>query len=254
MKISIITACFNSESFINNTFTSVAVQTYRDIEHIVIDGGSTDSTLNIIDRYRSGLTHVISEPDNGLYDAMNKGVAIASGDIIGILNADDFYANDNVIANVAEVFEDERVDACYGDLEYVDSANTTKVFRYWRSGDYHAERFYNGWMPPHPTFFVRRELYEKFGNFNLALGSSADYELMLRFLLKHEANTVYIPEVLVKMRTGGASNASFLNRLRANIMDRYAWRINGLSPRPWTLYMKPLSKLNQFFRRKNDPR
>jgi len=250
MKISIITVCFNSVSFIQNAILSVASQNYRKTEHILIDGGSTDGTLAIIDRYRSGLAHVITESDNGIYDAMNKGIALASGDIIGILNADDYYAHNNVIALVAAVFEEGRTDACYGDLEYVDTFNPTKVSRYWRSGDYRVERFYHGWMPPHPTFFVRRTLYERYGSFNLALGTSADYELMLRFLLKHGAQAVYIPDVLVKMRTGGVSNASFRNRLRANRMDRLAWRINGLLPRPWTMYMKPLTKLGQFFRRK----
>jgi len=250
MKISIITVCFNSSAFIQNAIRSVSSQGFRDVEHIAIDGGSTDGTLEIISRYRSDLAHVITEPDKGIYDAMNKGIALASGAVVGILNADDFYANENVIAQIATTFEDESVDACYGDLEYVDSILTNKVSRYWRSGDYRPERFYHGWMPPHPTFFVRRSLYEKYGSFNLALGSSADYELMLRFLLKYGANVAYIPEVLVKMRTGGVSNASLRNRLQANRMDRLAWRINGLHPRPWTMYMKPLSKLNQFLRRR----
>jgi glycosyltransferase len=250
MKISIITVSFNNAVTIETTLSSVASQTGDTIEHIIIDGGSTDGTLDIINRYRSGLAHVITESDNGIYDAMNKGISLASGDIIGILNADDFYANDNVIAQIAAVFEDDSVDTCYGDLEYVDTFNTTKVFRYWRSGEYRPEKFFHGWMPPHPTFFARRALYEKYGDFNLALGSSADYELMLRFLLKHGATAVYIPDVLVKMRTGGVSNASFRNRLRANRMDRLAWQINGLPPKPWTMYMKPLSKLLQYFRRK----
>lgn len=252
MKLSIITACYNSASFIKNALTSVASQDYREIEHIIVDGGSTDGTLDIIDRHRSVIARVVSESDHGMYDAMNKGIALATGDIIGILNADDFYSKEDVISSVASVFEDKSVDACYGDLEYVDSTNTSKVYRYWRSGQYKPERFYHGWMPPHPTFFVRRTLYERYGCFNLALGSSADYELMLRLLLKYGAKTAYIPAVLVKMRTGGVSNASLGNRLRANRMDRLAWRINGLHPRPWTMYLKPITKLSQLFRRRTD--
>lgn len=253
MRLSVITVSLNNAATVETTLVSVAGQTFTTIEHIVVDGGSTDGTLEIINRYRAGLAHVLSGADNGIYDAMNKGIALASGDVVGILNADDFYADNNVIAQIASVFENDQVDACYGDLEYVDTLNTSQVSRYWRSGAYRPERFYQGWMPPHPTFFARRELYEKYGNFNLALGSSADYELMLRFLLKHKARTVYIPDVLVKMRTGGVSNASLGNRLRANRMDRLAWRLNGLHPRPWTMYMKPLSKLSQFFRRRTCP-
>lgn len=250
MKVSIITACYNSAAFIQHAITSVASQSYQSIEHIIVDGGSTDGTLEIINQYRPFFSHIISEPDKGMYDAMNKGIAKASGEVVGILNADDFYSNCDVIAQIAALFEDNSVDTCYGDLEYVDTFNTTKICRYWISGYYRAERFYNGWMPPHPTFFARRSLYERHGIFNLELGSSADYELMLRFLLRYGAKTAYIPDVLVKMRTGGVSNVSLKNRLRANRMDRLAWRINQLTPLPWTLYMKPLSKLGQFFRRK----
>lgn len=250
MKTSIITVSFNSATTIEATLLSVARQTDATIEHIIIDGGSTDGTLDIIKSCRSGLSQVITGQDDGIYDAMNKGIALATGDIIGILNADDFYAENDVISRITTIFEEESVDACYGDLEYVDTLQTTKVLRYWRSGDYRPERFYHGWMPPHPTFFARRSLYEKHGTFNLELGSSADYELMLRFLLKYGAKTAYIPDVLVKMRTGGVSNISLQNRLRANSMDRLAWRINDLTPRFWTLHMKPLSKLGQFFRRK----
>jgi len=250
MKISIITVSLNSAATIESTLESVDRQSFSAIEHILIDGGSTDGTLDIIERYRPGVAHVISQPDHGIYDAMNKGIAMATGDVIGILNADDFYVHEQVIAMVAAAFEDESIDVCYGDLEYVDSDDTDKVFRYWKSGTYHPERFYLGWMPPHPTFFARRSLYETHGLFNLDLGSSADYELMLRFLLRYGAQAQYIPKVLVRMRTGGASNASLGNRFKANRMDRRAWRVNGLTPYPWTLFLKPLSKLGQFFIRK----
>ena len=250
MKISVITASFNNVATIEATIRSVQMQSHSPVEHIIIDGGSNDGTLEVIEGYRGNLAMVVSEMDHGIYDAMNKGIALASGDVIGLLNADDFYAGEQVLARVAAVFADPEVEACYGDLEYVAADNTDHVFRYWKSGPYRAKRFYNGWMPPHPTFFVRRSVYERLGGFNTTLGSSADYELMLRFLLKGGVHAAYIPEVLVKMRTGGTSNATLANRVRANLNDRLAWRVNGLRPHPWTLYFKPLSKLGQFFRRR----
>lgn len=177
---------------------------------------------------------------------------MATGDVIGILHADDFYADEKVLARVAEVFEDPSVDACYGDLLYVqdkhdDSNNNFEVVRYWRSGYFNPRKFYWGWMPPHPTFFVRKSVYEKYGLFNLELGTAADYELMLRFLLKHRINCRYISEILVNMRVGGVSNASVSNRLKANRMDRRAWEVNGLKPCPWTIPFKPIRKIPQYF-------
>jgi glycosyltransferase len=214
---------------------------------VIIDGGSTDGTLEILQECRSVLSKVISEPDRGIYDAMNKGLLLAaSGDIIGFLNADDFYASSDVISKVLNIFEDQNVDSCYGDLIYVDPADTDRVVRYWKAGPYNYRRFYWGWMPPHPTFFVRKRVFDKYGYFDLSLGSAADYELMLRFLLRHKVSTSYIPEVLVKMRVGGVSNALLRNRLLANRNDRMAWKINGLKPYPWTLYLKPFSKLGQY--------
>ena len=177
---------------------------------------------------------------------MNKGIAMATGDIVGILNADDYYPSNDVLEKVTEQFKDPTIGACYGDLLYVDAENTEKVVRTWKSGDFEPEKFYWGWMPPHPTFFVRRELYEKFGGFNLGLGSAADYELMLRFLLKNHVKAAYIPEVLVRMRVGGVSNASFANRIKANRMDRKAWGVNDMRPYPWTLIAKPVRKLVQW--------
>jgi glycosyltransferase len=244
-KVSIITATFNSGSTIRDCLDSVKDQGNA-VEHIIIDGGSTDGTLDIVKTYPH-VSRVISEPDQGIYDAMNKGIALASGDVIGILNSDDVYADHDVLTKVARIFSKESVDSCYGDLLYVDPANITKITRIWKSGPFHKENFYWGWMPPHPTFFVRRQVYEKYGKFNLDLGSAADYELMLRFLVKHKISMAYIPEVLVKMRAGGVSNMSLKNRIRANRMDLKAWEVNGLKPYPWTNFLKPLRKIKQYF-------
>lgn len=245
MKVSVITATYNSAATIESTLRSVAAQTYPNVEHIIIDGASKDETLDIVRRYPH-VSRVISERDEGIYYAMNKGISVASGDIIGILNSDDFYNGNNVLSKVVREFESSDTDAVYGDLQYVHPLQTDKITRTWRSGDFRKNKFLYGWMPPHPTFFVRRRLYEDFGHFNTSLRSAADYELMLRFLLKHAARAVYIPEILVKMRAGGMSNASVRNRLRANSEDRLAWKINGLKPYFFTLTLKPIRKITQF--------
>ena len=227
---------------------SVASQSIP-VEHIFIDCGSTDETLDII-KHESPGSRVISEPDKGIYDGLNKGIKIATGEIVGILHADDFYIGPDVLKKVADVFADSRISACYGDLIYVANLHEgekLKVVRYWKSGSYDPKKFYWGWMPPHPTFFVRKEVYEKYGLFNLELGTAADYELMLRFLLKHKISCVYIPEVLVKMRVGGASNISIANRIQANRMDRRAWKVIGIRPNPLTLWLKPARKIHQWF-------
>ncbi|MGR9072531.1 MAG: glycosyltransferase family 2 protein [Gammaproteobacteria bacterium] len=243
--ISIITAAYNAAATLADCLESVAGQGV-DAEHLLIDGGSGDGTLAVVERYRRSLAYVVSEPDRGMYNAMNKGLRRAAGDIVGILNADDFYPNAAVLPKVLEAFSDPAVEACYGDLVYVDGKDPRKVVRYWRAGDCRPGKFYWGWMPPHPAFFVRRSVYEKYGAFDPALGTAADYEIMLRFLLKRRIEAVYLPTVLVHMRTGGVSNASWANRLKANRMDRKAWEVNGLRPYPWTLWAKPLRKLGQW--------
>jgi len=247
LKITVITVVRNNKSCMDDCINSVLSQTYRDVEYIIIDGGSTDGTVNIIRKYEKYIAVWMSEPDHGIYDAMNKGILLATGDVVGILNADDFYSNCNVLSRVRQVFVDKDMASCYGDLEYVDACDLSRVVRIWHSGSYSDKVFFKGWMPPHPTFFVRREIYQKYGTFNPALGTSADYEMMLRLLVKHRISTTYIPEILVKMRTGGQSNASFNNRIKANRMDRLAWNINGLKPDLLTLWIKPIRKIIQFW-------
>jgi glycosyltransferase involved in cell wall biosynthesis len=243
--LSLVTVVRNGVATISDCLASVRKQTMP-VEHIVIDGGSEDGTLDVIRNEGGHVARVISEPDEGIYDAMNKGVRSATGEVVGTLNVDDFYPHDKVLDKVTQVFKDPSVDACYGDLQYVDATDPCRVVRHWRAGRCSKGKFYRGWMPPHPTFFVRRKFYALYGMFNADLGSSADYELMLRLLLKHDVSALYIPEVLVKMRTGGVSNASFSNRLAANRMDRRAWTVNSLKPHPWTIALKPLRKVGQF--------
>ena len=245
MKISIITATYNSAATVNDTLVSIRGQDHPDVEHIIIDGGSRDNTLGIV----SGFPHVakcVSEKDKGIYDAMNKGILLATGDVIGILNSDDIYTGPSVLSKVARAFEDPAVMTAYADLQYVHYDDLDKVIRTWKTGSYRKKNFYYGWMPPHPTFFVRKEVYEQTGLFDLSLRSAADYEIMLRILLKHGIPARYIPGVIVKMRAGGMSNASLWNRLRANKEDRMAWKLNELRPYFFTLYMKPLRKIPQF--------
>lgn len=245
MKISIITATFNSAATIRDTLNSIAEQTYSNIEHIIVDGLSKDNTLEIVRSFPS-VSKIICEKDAGIYDAMNKGLRVATGEVIGILNSDDFYAHKDVISSVVNYFNTIEMDTVYGDLQYVDSLSGQKVVRNWVSKPYNKANFYKGWMPPHPTFFVRRGIYEKYGCFDTNLGTAADYELMLRFLLRYEVSSCYLSELLVKMREGGESNKSWRNRINAHLNDKLAWKRNGLVPKFYTFALKPLSKLPQF--------
>jgi glycosyltransferase involved in cell wall biosynthesis len=247
MKISLITITYNSASTLEDTILSVVNQSYKNIEYIIVDGGSTDGTQVIIEKYKSSIPVFISEKDEGLYDALNKGIRLATGDVIGIIHSDDFYTNNDVIKHVAGTFEKNSADAVYADLYYVNKDDTSKIFRKWKSGTYRHGMFVNGWMPPHPTLFVRKACYDAFGLFNLDLGSAADYEMCLRLIHKHRIRLAYLPEFIIKMRVGGKSNASLTNRLMANQNDRKAWQVNGLKPRFYTLYLKPLRKIAQFF-------
>ena len=247
VSIAIITATLNSEEHIGTCLESLHRQSVRPIQ-VLVDGGSSDGTLAIAKPFHRPGDIMLSEPDHGIYDALNKGIARTKAEVIGVLHADDFYAHQGVIEKVAQAFGDESVDAVYGDLDYVDRQTPEKVVRRWRSGDFKSEKFYWGWMPPHPAFFVRSKFFDQLGGYRLDLGTSADYELMLRFLLVNKLRATYLPGVLVKMRTGGASNVSLTARWNANRMDRQAWRVNELQPRPWTLVAKPLSKFGQWIK------
>ena len=247
MKVSIITVSYNSESTIGDTIKSVISQTYKNIEYLIIDGNSVDNTLNIIKKYNSKIYKIVSENDNGIYDAMNKGINLATGDIIAILNSDDVYSNVNVINNVVEKFKQNSISCLYGDLVYTKKNDLNKITRFWKSGKYINNSFLYGWMPPHPTFFVKREIYLKYGYFRLNLSSAADYEIMLRIIHKNNERVFYFPEILIKMREGGVSNDNLLNRLRANKQDKIAWSINEIKPYFFTLWLKPLRKIHQFF-------
>ena len=247
IKITIITVCFNSIKTIQDTFDSIRAQDYRNIEYIVIDGGSLDGTVDVIQANLDIIDYYISEPDKGIYDAMNKGILAASGDIIGILNSDDFYPNQFIISNVIQSFKKEDCDAVYGDLVYVDEQNIAEIVRYWKAGTYDTTKIKNGWMLPHPTFFVKSSIYKRFGLYNIALKQAADYDMILRLVYKFNIDVVYMPMILVNMRMGGVSNMNLLQRLKANKEDSLAWKNNGLKKPFFLRLKKPLQKIRQFF-------
>jgi len=248
-KISIITIAYNSAETIEATILSVLEQDYPNLEYIIIDGDSKDDTMNIVKKYGDKISIVISEPDQGIYDAMNKGVSAATGDVIGILNSDDFYASKTGLSEVMAVFNSTDIEGLYADLVYVDRENSDKIVRRWKAGQYHPGMFLKGWMPPHPAFFTTSDCYKKYGNYTLELHSAADYELMLRFIHRYRIKLHYLPITLTKMRVGGQSNVSIKNRIKANLEDRKAWEMNGMSAGALTLIRKPLSKVSQFFKK-----
>ena len=221
LLVSVITVCFNSAAYIADALHSVDIQTFQAREHIVVDGASTDATLRIVGEHRQAWRRVVSEPDLGIYDAMNNGLALAQGDVVGFINSDDFYASPDALAKVAKVFADSSVDACYGDLCYVKQDQPDQVVRYWRSSAFQPGLFRTGWCPPHPTFFVRRSVYERLGGFDLGYRMANDIELMARFMEVHRVKTLYLPELLVKMRMGGASNRNWSAVL---LQNREIWR------------------------------
>ena len=249
MRISIITVCLNSADTIGDALESVGRQTFQEVEHIVVDGVSSDGTQGIVSAFSPPVARLISEPDRGLYDAMNKGIVAATGDIIGYLNSDDVYADSDVLQKVVRLFADQNVDACYGDLVYVKQDDLYRVVRYWRSRPYSPGLVERGWMPAHPTFFVRRSILQKLGGFDIRYHYQSDYELMVRLFLKERISAVYIPEVLVRRRTGGHTNRSIQNIVKGNLEAYRACRENGIRVSPLFILQKMVSRLPQFFLR-----
>ena len=246
MKISIITVSYNSDETIETTFQSVANQSYDNIEYIVVDGGSKDGTLDLIEKYAFTISKWVSEPDKGLYDAMNKGIEMATGDVIGLINSDDLFCDNEAIKKVVEVFNsDVNLDSVYADLYYVSQFNTNNIVRKWVTSK--QRKFKYGWHPAHPTFYIKKKVYEQYGLFNLNFKLAADFEIMIRFLEKYKITTKYLKHFLVKMRLGGETNKSLKNIYKQNLECIKAFRENGLSVNP-VLYplFRVLPKFFQF--------
>ncbi len=250
MKISVVTAVYNRADTVRDAIASVQGQTHGDVEHVVQDGGSTDGTLEVVRAAANPATALVSERDGGIYEAINRGIARASGDAIGLMHSDDMFASPHVLERVAEAFTDPDIDGVYGDLQYVSASDPSRVIRHWRSGEYRPERLARGWMPPHPTLYLRREVFDAHGLYDTSLQIAADYDAMLRYLLRGRIRLRYIPQVLVKMRVGGESNRSLERIVRKSREDLAAIRRNGLAGPAGgagVLMFKNLRKVGQFF-------
>lgn len=243
-KISVISACLNSEATIRHAITSVNNQAYSNVEHVFVDGGSSDGTLDIIEALSRRDKQLRSGPDAGIYNALNKGIALATGEIIGFLHSDDFYAHPNVLTAIAEQFADPTICGVYGDLDYVSQSDTGQVLRHWASRPFTRKRLRRGWMPPHPTLYVRKSWYERIGGFDTRYRIAADYDSILKLFNCPGFETRYLPEVLVKMRIGGVSNRSLRNILQKSSEDLAALRRSGVGGIP-TLVAKNLRKVGQ---------
>lgn len=243
MKISIITICFNSERFLEDAIKSVATQDYPDIEYIVIDGASTDGTVDVINRCTDKIDTWISEKDNGIYDAMNKGVQMATGDVVGILNSDDIYNSHDIVSQVANSFVDQSIEAVFGNIYFVSPDNMDKPVRTYSAKGWHPDKFVWGYMPPHPSFFVRRKWYDKLGLYKTDYRIASDYELLIRFLKVNKLKYKYLPLNMVKMRTGGASTKNLKSNIVLNAEILRACRENNLSTNYLKIYSKYFKKV-----------
>lgn len=244
LKISLITVTWNAENTLKRCIESVIAQNYHNIEYIIIDGASTDATNQIISQYKQHIDILVSEPDHGIYDAMNKGINLASGDVVGILNADDWFAGTDILTCVANTFKLFNTDVLYGNLNYINPKGD--ILRKWRSGNYIHGMFNWGWMPPHPTFYCKRSLFNKLGSYRLQYGTAADYELMLRFMHLNKVNVRYLDKIMVKMNTGGVSNSTYKNRINAWVNDYKAMRKNGVFFPLMCVIFKPIRKVTQY--------
>ena len=250
MKVTIITVTLNSEKFLEDCIRSIISQDYPDIEHIVVDGKSKDGTLAIIEKYKDHISKWVSEKDRGMYDAINTGMEMATGDIIGTLNSDDMLASPDVISEIVKTFTQTGTDVVYGDLLYVHPMKTDQVIRVWNGLPYKRSRFRYGWMPAHPTFYFKRSLLEKNGMYETHYFSASDYEFMCRYLYRFKASASYLPKLIVRMRHGGMSNSNINRRLRANRRDYLAMRRNGIPLAFFVSLLKPVIKLHQYKRRR----
>ncbi|MDW1644335.1 MULTISPECIES: glycosyltransferase family 2 protein [Vibrio] len=248
MKVSIITATYNSSETIVDTLKSLEQQSYPDIEYIIIDGASKDNTLEVVRQNCTRVSKIISEPDKGIYDALNKGIQAATGDVIGFLHSDDLFAYPDAVADIVATLEKNQSQAAYADLAYVSKDDTDKMVRLWTSGDYQRNKMLSGWMPPHPTFYMKRELYQSLGQFDLGFKIAADYDSLLRYLWSNKVSMSYLPKVLIKMRVGGASNRSLGNIYKKTCEDIQALKNNNVFW-PKAILIKNFSKIPQFFRR-----
>lgn len=246
MTISIITVVYNGGKYLADCIQSVIAQTYPHIEYIVIDGGSTDESLAIIEKYKNYIAHFVSEKDQGMYDALNKGIKMATGEVVGILNADDMLASHDVISSIANLFLTENPDAVYSNLNYVEPDRIGKTIRKWISKPFKIRSMILGWMPAHPTFYVKRSLFANLGYYSLDYGSAADYELMVRFLFKNEVKAAFLDKLTVNMRIGGMSNASLKNRFDTLINDYKALKANHVPLAFFTVVLKKISKITQY--------
>lgn len=244
MKVSIVTVCYNSEKTIRDTIKSVLSQDYKNIEYIIVDGNSMDGTMGIIEEYKARISMVICEADDGIYDAMNKGISMCTGQIICLLNSDDIYSDKSVISNIVRVFNKNDADCVFGDIYYVASDDLTKIIRKWKTGEYYGMK--NGWHAPNPAFFVKRNVYEQYGLFDISFDISADFEFMLRVVEKYKVKITYYSQYVVMMRVGGESNRSIKNIIKGNKNIIKAFNKNGIAISPFYTIKRIIKKIYQF--------